>query len=142
LYLYFKTKEEIFNAAILQYSDEKLQEISENIAGQKTVLDKIQYAFEVWSIRGFERSLASPEAREVSDCSLEFARGALEESYGKFEMILAAALKGHSKSGKKQLSAAATSHLIVSSTRGFKLVARSGAELRKLIHDLLGVVLG
>jgi AcrR family transcriptional regulator len=133
LYLYFKTKEEIFSAAILQYSEAKIFEISENIASYKTRQAKLEYAFDVWCIRGFDRTLKSPEAREVSDCSLEFAREALDESYQKFEVLVASILKAP--------KASATAHLLVSSTRGFKLVARSGSELRKLIHDLIGIMI-
>jgi AcrR family transcriptional regulator len=141
LYLYFKTKEEIFNAAILQYSDSKILEISKNIAGYKTNRAQLEYAFDVWCVRGFERTLKSPEAREVSDCSLEFARAALEESYQKFEVVVTSVLKSKTSSAKKSMPAEATAHLLVSSTRGFKLVARSGAELRKLISDLIGIVI-
>lgn len=137
LYLYFKTKEEIFNAAILQYSENKLAEISENIDDQKGVEDKLAYAFEVWCVRGFDRSLKSPEAKEVSDSSYEFAREALEEGYGKLESIIADVLTAEDRGSRKLSSHQKKAHILVSATRGFKIVARSSAELRKMIKDLL-----
>jgi hypothetical protein len=84
-----------------------------------------------------------PEAMEVSDCSLEFAREALAESYQKLEAIVASALKGDRKSSatKKLPSPVKTAHLLVSATRGFKLVARNSGELRKMIQDLLSAIL-
>jgi hypothetical protein len=47
------------------------------------------------------------------------------------------------KSGgnKKPLSAEKTAHILTSAVRGFKLVAQSATELRKLIQDLLGFIL-
>ena len=35
-----------------------------------------------------------------------------------------------------------TAHVIVSAVRGFKLVARSPAELREMVEDLTTIVLG
>jgi len=141
LYLYFKTKEEIFSAAILQYAESKISEISKNIGSKKTLEEKLQYTFEVWCVRTFDRSLESPEAKEVSDSSLEFAREALDEGYQKLEAIVSSAFKAHSKTSTKFPSPAKTAHLIVSATRGFKIVARSSTELRKMIHELLKAVL-
>jgi TetR/AcrR family transcriptional regulator of autoinduction and epiphytic fitness len=140
LYLYFKTKQEIFSAAILQYAETKILEITENIDSKKTLEEKLRYAFEIWCVRGFDRSLKSPEAKEVSDCSLEFAREALDESYQKLEKILVRVLKAHSPP-KKLPSPAKTAHLLVGATRGFKVVSRSSAELRTMIHELLIAVL-
>jgi len=73
----------------------------------------------------------------------EFAREALDESYEKLESVLASILKGQVKSSgnKKPLSAEKTAHILTSAVRGFKLVAQSATELRKLIQDLLGFIL-
>jgi AcrR family transcriptional regulator len=143
LYLHFKSKEEVFRAAILQYSDDLIKEISEGIDARKTIEDKVLYAFEVWAVKRFDLTLKSPEAREISDSSYEFAREALEESYEKLESILAPILKGHVKFSvnKKAASSEKLAHILTSSVRGFKLVAKSAAELRKLIRDLLGIML-
>jgi TetR/AcrR family transcriptional regulator of autoinduction and epiphytic fitness len=143
LYLHFKSKEEVFRAAVLQYSDGAIKEISEGIHSRKTLEDKILYAFEVWAVQRFDLSLKSPEAREISDSSYEFAREALEQSYAKFEAILAPILKGQVKhcGNKRAPSSEKLAHILASSVRGFKLVATSAAELRKLIQDLVGIVL-
>jgi TetR/AcrR family transcriptional regulator, regulator of autoinduction and epiphytic fitness len=143
LYLHFKSKEEVFRAAILQYSDGAIREILEGINSRKTIEDKVLYAFEVWAVQRFDFTLKSPEAKEISDSSYEFAREALEESYEKLESILAPILKGHVKfsGNKKAPSSEKLAHILTSSVRGFKLVAKSATELRKLIQDLLGIVL-
>jgi TetR/AcrR family transcriptional regulator of autoinduction and epiphytic fitness len=143
LYLYFSSKEEVFRAAILQFSDGLLEEITNGLQSRKTIEAKVRYAFEVWTVQRFDLTRKSPEAKEISDSSYEFAREALDDSYAKFESVLASILKGQVKSSgnKKALSAAKTAHILTSAVRGFKLVAKSGTELRKLIQDLLGFIL-
>lgn len=142
LYLHFNSKEEVFRATILQYADDLIEEIIKGLPSQKTAEEKILYAFEVWTVRRFDLTLKSPEAKEISDCSFEFAREALDESYKKIESILNSILKEHSKSesSKKPLSSERTACVLTSSLRGFKVAAKSTAELRKLIRDLLTIV--
>jgi AcrR family transcriptional regulator len=143
LYLHFSSKEEVFRAAILQFSDGLIEEITKGLPSRKTVDEKVQYAFEVWTVQRFDLTRKSPEAKEISDSSYEFAREALDESYAKLESVLASILKGQVRSSgnKKGLSAEKTAHILTSAVRGFKLVAKSATELRQLIKDLLGFIL-
>jgi TetR/AcrR family transcriptional regulator, regulator of autoinduction and epiphytic fitness len=143
LYLYFSSKEEVFRAAILQFTDSLIEEISKGLPSQKTIEEKVRYAFEVWIVQRFDLTLNSPEAKEISDSSYEFAQEALDQSYEKLESILASILKGHVKSSgnKKALSAEKMAHILTSAVRGFKLVAKSATELRKLIRDLVVIIL-
>jgi len=143
LYLYFSSKEEVFRAAILQFADSLIEEISKGLPSQKTIEEKVRYAFEVWIVQRFDLTLNSPEAKEISDSSYEFAQEALDQSYEKLESVLASILKGHVKSSgnKKTLSAEKMAHILTSAVRGFKLVAKSATELRKLIRDLVVIIL-
>ena len=143
LYLHFSSKEEVFRAAILQFADGLIEEIANGLHSRKTIEGKLRYAFEVWTVQRFDLTLNSPEAREISDSSYEFAREALDQSYEKLESVLASILKGHMKStgNQKALSAEKMAHILTSAVRGFKLVAKSATELRKLIQDLLGIIL-
>jgi AcrR family transcriptional regulator len=143
LYLHFSSKEEVFRAAILQLADDLIVEIAKGLQSRKTIEEKVRYAFEVWAVQSFDLTRKSPEAKEIRDSSYEFAREALDESYEKLESVLASILKGQVKSSgnKKALSAEKTAHILTSAVRGFKLVAQSATELRKLIQDLLGFIL-
>jgi TetR/AcrR family transcriptional regulator of autoinduction and epiphytic fitness len=143
LYLYFSSKEEVFRAAILQFADSLIEEISKGLPAQKTIGEKVRYAFEVWIVQRFDLTLNSPEAKEISDSSYEFAQEALDQSYEKLESVLASILKGYVKSSgnKKMLSAEKMAHILTSAVRGFKLVAKSATELRKLIRDLVVIIL-
>jgi TetR/AcrR family transcriptional regulator of autoinduction and epiphytic fitness len=143
LYLHFSSKEEVFRAAILQFADGLIEEIANGLHSRKTIEGKLRYAFEVWTVQRFDLTLNSPEAKEISDSSYEFAREALDRSYEKLESVLASILKGHMKStgNQKALSAEKMAHILTGAVRGFKLVAKSATELRKLIQDLLGIIL-
>lgn len=143
LYLDFKTKEDVFRAAILHYADRLITEIQEGIEGKKSVEDRILFAFEIWSIRNFDQTNNSPEAKEISDGGFTFARESYDASYKKLESLVGSLLKTHFKlpTSRKILSAEETSHLLVSASRGFKLTASNSKELRKMIQNQIKLVL-
>lgn len=138
LYAYFKSKEEVFTAALVQYGHSLTEEINNGLEVQETARDKILFAFEVWAIRSFDQK--SAEAREFSEYSHDFARDAIEKTYAMFEKILVQVLKSSGKS-KSALPANRAAHLMTSAVRGFKIVARNSAELRKMVGDLVTLVL-
>lgn len=143
LYLYFKNKEEIFNASILHYGDILIEEIVGGLSSRETPEDKILYAFEVWSVNNFDQSLNSPEVKEMTDSSYTFAQESLDASYNKLEAVLISILQSQSKSAGSAsfLSPEKLVHLLTSASRGFKLVARNSSELRQMIEDLLRITL-
>ncbi|MBO7743542.1 TetR/AcrR family transcriptional regulator [Paenibacillus sp. MWE-103] len=139
LYLYFKSKEEIFNAAIIHHGDILLQEIKDGLPSHETKEDKLLFAFEVWAIRNFDESLHSPEHKEITDSSYQFAREALDASYEKLETVLAALLEVYPASAGG-IPPMRLAHLATGALRGFKSVASSSDELRRLLQDLLRIV--
>jgi TetR/AcrR family transcriptional regulator, regulator of autoinduction and epiphytic fitness len=143
LYLYFKTKEDIFSAAVLSLAESSIARIVAGLPQQTTTEEKLRFAFEIWTVEIFDLTLTSPEAKELSELSYDFAREALDEGYRQFEAVLASILKAHAKHSttKLPLPADRMAHLLGSAARGFKLVAQSSTQLRKMIHDLLKVLL-
>ncbi|MFC3748607.1 TetR/AcrR family transcriptional regulator [Paenibacillus sp. GCM10012306] len=143
LYLFFKSKEEIFNSAILFNGENLIEEIQKGLSQRDTPKEKIYYAFEVWAINIFDQALHSPEIREISDSSYEFAREALDMSYRKFEDVLAALIQEHFESNEKRggLDPQQLAYLLTSSLRGFKIVAKNSNELEQLIRQLVEVIL-
>src|ERR1700722_3125707 len=139
LYLYFKTKEAIFSAAVLALAENSIARIQAGLAEHSAIQEKLRFAFEIWTVEIFELTLKSPEAKELSELSHDFARDALDEGYRQFEAVLASQLKAHARSSATRVALPAdrTAHLLGSAVRGFKLVAQNGAQLRKMIHDLL-----
>lgn len=75
LYLHFNPREEVFRAAMLQFADGLIEEISSGLHLRKTIEEKLRYEFEVGAVQRFDLALNSPEAKEISDSSYEFARG-------------------------------------------------------------------
>jgi len=139
LYLYFKTKEEIFSAAVLALAEGSIAKILEGLPRLTTTQDKLRFAFEIWTVEIYELTVKSPEAKELSELSYDFAREALDEGYRRFEGVLASILKAHAKilATRLPLPAERVAHLLGSSVRGFKLVAPNATQLRRMIHDLL-----
>ena len=121
LYLHFRSKEEVFKAAIVQFADGLIEEMAKGIPSRQTIEEKIRYAFAVWIVR-FDPTLNSPEAIEISDSSDQFAQEALDQSYEKLESVLASILKGHvnCRDNKKALSAKKMAHILTGAVPGFK----------------------
>jgi AcrR family transcriptional regulator len=92
LYLYFKTKEDVYGAAVEQRAEGLLEEIRQGINEKAAIKDKIMHAFEIWTVRDFETEVGSPEAREIYECTQSFMSASFDKMRLKFETILAAAL--------------------------------------------------
>ncbi len=139
LYVLFKNKEEIFSGVILQWVDEAIAEIQVETAKAATPQEKIKLAFEIWSVRPFQMMMNSPEAKEILDCSFEFAQAALKQGYERFETAIVPilALLAERPPAKAQISPERAAHVLASAVGGFKQTAASADEMRQLIHELL-----
>jgi AcrR family transcriptional regulator len=144
LYLLFKSKEDIFTGVYLQFVDETLAEIEQEMAAAASPHEKLERAFEIWAARPFEIMMNSPEARELMECSLGFAQEALSQGYSQFESIIAPVLAtlAESHSGNAPIVPERTAHILASAVRGFKQAAATPAELRRLIKELLTLSFG
>lgn len=143
LYLYFETKEEVYRQAVEQRAERLLDEIHRGIKKRETVDSKILYAFDIWTIRNFAAEINSPEAREINECTQAFMSTSFDEKRRKFEAILEEILVDHYKAIEKKPDSypAKIAHLLYSSIRGFKLTAKSSEELKKMIQELLALIL-
>src|SRR5271156_1332687 len=74
LYVLFKNKEEIFVGVFLQWVDETIVLIKKELEKSGTPEQKLMQAFEIWTVRPFEMLMASPEAKELVECSFAFAQ--------------------------------------------------------------------
>jgi AcrR family transcriptional regulator len=143
LYLVFDSKEEIFKGVYEHWVKGVLIEIESQVAQLKTPEEKLRAAFELWTVRPFERMRASSEAAELLECTFGFAQDSVNEGYRSFEKILLPVLKSHSKfqGAKMKVSAEKTAHLLSSAVRGFKVAAKDAAEIRSLVKELLILLL-
>ncbi|WP_118137648.1 TetR/AcrR family transcriptional regulator [Oceanicella sp. SM1341] len=142
LYLYFQSKEQVFSEAIERQGALLIEDIETNLNAYDTAANKLLYAFEVWTIRNFDRNKNSPEAREIVDATPLFARDAHKAVYEKFEALLASIMEDADIDIQRLgLSARDVARLLSSAMRGFKLVAQDGAELRQMLKSLIALAL-
>jgi len=143
LYLVFKNKEDVFVGVFTQWTDDILIEVERAMATAATVEQKLALAFEIWVVRPFEMVAASPEARDLMECSFTFAQEPMRQGYQRFENAIVPVLAEFAgmHPGKARMSAEKTAHVLVSAVRGFKQAATNSAELHQLIKELLVLVL-
>jgi AcrR family transcriptional regulator len=147
LYLIFSNKEEAFLAAIRDFTASSMKIILEGIGHQATVEAKLQFAFEIWTVKPFELMLDSPDAKDLIECGHGFAKATFDQIFADFEVVIAATLAPMADRSRKtrtkesNLSAAQIAHLIVAATHGFKESASSVAELRSMISGLITLTL-
>jgi AcrR family transcriptional regulator len=143
LYLVFDSKEQIFKGVYERWVKETLMDIESKIGHLKTPNEKLRTAFELWTVRPFERMQASSEAAELLESTFGFAQDAVNQGYRSFEKVLLPVLKSHPnfQSAKPKISAEKTAHILSGAVRGFKIVAKDAAEIRSLIRELLILLL-
>jgi AcrR family transcriptional regulator len=147
LYLIFPNKEEAFLAAIRDFTASSMKIIEEGVAEQPTVEAKLQFAFEVWTVKPFEVMLDSPDAKDLIECGHGFAKVTFDQIYADFEAAITAILAPVADNSRKssakgsQLTAAQIAHLIVAATHGFKESANNVTELREMISSLISLTL-
>ncbi len=142
LYLFFQSKEQVFNEAIARQGALLIDEISSDLGVYETAADKLLHAFDVWTIRNFDRNKTSPEAQEIVDATPQFAREAHKAVYAKFDALLASVLAGAGTDVQRLgLSPTQVAHILSSAMRGFKLVAEDGLELRRMTKGLVALTL-
>jgi AcrR family transcriptional regulator len=143
LYLVFESKEDIFKSVYEHWVKGTLIEIESKIDQLKTPEEKLRAAFELWTVRPFERMRASSEAAELLESTFGFAQDSVSQGYRSFEKILLPVLKSHPKfqSARPKVSAEKTVRILTGAVRGFKIVAKDVPEIRSLIEELLILLL-
>jgi AcrR family transcriptional regulator len=143
LYLIFDKKEEIFSAVVVHFAELHLEEVNGKLPSIKAPKDKLKAIFEIWSVQNFDSISRSKETRELLESTFEFAGEAMEKSYAMLESVLASTIQLYPKSAlPKGLSSNQIAHILTSSMRGFKQVAKNASELRDMVEKLLLITFG
>jgi len=139
LYVLFKNKEEVFNGVFMQWIDETVIEIEREFAAAVTAEEKIERAFEIWSVRPFEMTIGSPEAKELLECGFEFAQASLRQGYERFEATIVPVLASldTKRLTVSNMAPETIAHVLASAVRGFKQTVSTPDELRQLIRELM-----
>lgn len=143
LYLIYCNKEEAFLAAIRDFTAGAMREIADGLAQRATIEEKLQFAFEIWTVQPFELMQGSPDAKDLIECGHGFAKATFDKIYADFEAIVVGVLQDAAKNAGRgvALSLGQVAHLLVASTHGLKETAQSTAELRSLIAGLIQLTL-
>ena len=144
LYLAFKNKEDVFLGVFLQFVDETIADIEREMATCVTAQAKLTSAFELWAVRPFELTMKSAEARELVECSFDFAESSLRDGYERFEATIVPVLTplAERRPARAHMDPERIAHVLASAVRGFKQTAATPDALRLLIEDLLTLSLG
>jgi AcrR family transcriptional regulator len=129
LYLSFPDKEEIFCAVVEMMVAKKFAAIRDGLAKQSSLDAKLCFACNAWGVEGFELVLANPDAMDLFD--LGFAP--VRKSYAAFEEILAGILDEPLSKTGLDVQPLELARTIVFGMKGFKDIARNGAEMRRMI---------
>jgi AcrR family transcriptional regulator len=138
LYLTFPDKERIFTAVVGKMIDDKLTEIREGLRRQKTLETKLRFACNAWAAEGYELVQAHPDAADMFDLGFK----SVCAGYDQFGELLAEILDDPLGRSRLELSPADAARTIVFAIRGFKDIATSGAEMRRLIEIHIKLVAG
>lgn len=142
LYLVFANKAEVFKAVVTRMATQSLKKIREGIDNLSTTEEKLQYAFELWTVQPYELIMSAPDAKELIYCCYEFSREVFEEVGAAFEAELVKLIKPLLKSNASaSISAKMTAKILRNAVRGFKDAAENATELRRMIKDFLVIVL-
>jgi AcrR family transcriptional regulator len=142
LYLLFCNKEEVFAATLEAFMARTLAELREGLPAQDTVSGKLRFAFEVWAVRPYTLLMASPDAKELIDCSFAFAKDTLEQGQAAFEAELTGILAPlAAQAPGPALPPEQIARILTRAVHGFKESAASVEHLRTLIDGLLTMVL-
>ena len=136
LYLTFADKDDVFRAVVERIVSTKLDAIRAGAVDLAGVDAKLDYACEVWGVQGVELVHANPNAQDVFDIRFESVR----EGYAAFEALLIEILSEPLTEAKLDVSASDLARVLVFGIKGFKDVARDGAEMRVMVRALTTVV--
>lgn len=129
LYLSFPDKEQIFAAVVEKMVAEKLAEIRGQLPRHGSFEDQLRYACEAWVCEGYELVQAHPDAKDMFDLGFK----SVSAGYEAFTELLAALIAAPLRARFPELGAAETARSIVAALKGFKDMAGSAGELRRLI---------
>ena len=142
LYLVYPSKEAILTAVMTQVFAAMLDEIRQGLGRFATAEEQLRFAFDVWSVTGFELVQASPDAKDLYDSSFQFAAEVTTRAAADFVALLAEVLEPLVRQqARVALSSVDIAQLLASAVPGFKNGATTTEQFRTLIAHLITIVL-
>lgn len=130
LYLAFPGKDDLFAVVIDRMAGRAFQRIRDETEALETFAEKLAVACDVWGAQGFELVERHPDAKDLFDPDRE----PVQRMYADFERLLVELMVGTSLPPRTQ---ARLARLVSWSLRGYKDMARDGAEFREMLPTLV-----
>ena len=137
LYLVFPNKEAVFAAAVHHMGDLALAQLREALPKKGTLEEQVVFVCAEWAGRGYDRMKENPDAKDLTDPSLPPVR----DVYDKLQAFLAELLSDAVARSSLNATPMQVAGLLVSAMRGFKEIARDGAEVRQMIALQVGILM-
>lgn len=131
LYLVYPGKAEVFEAVIDWFIDCTLQEIHATLDPRWPLERQLLHVAELSVARGYDILSSNPDAADLM--SPERHGPALQASFERLQGVLADVLRPSVERAGIGASAEDLAHVLMAAMKGFKVAARDGADLRRLI---------
>lgn len=131
LYLVFPCKENIFSAVIEWASARTLHAIRASTRPEWPLEAKLLHALELSVGQGYDLIKTHPDAEDL--LAMHTAVPAVEASYARLAEYLAGLMNEAAEHAGLLVTAQELARALLASMRGFKLVARDGQDLRRLM---------
>ena len=134
LYQEFPDKESVFHAVVDDMVATKLAEIRAGLGRRKTLEAKLRFACDAWGAEGYDLVRAHPDAADM----FELGFSSVCRGYEGFGELLEEILR--EPMGRGAQSASDLARMMVYAIKGFKDIAKDGADIRRLIATQVAVV--
>lgn len=142
LYPVFSSKEAVFNAVLARVFQVELDEIRERVAGARKPAEQLAAALDVWCVRNYEYTHASPGAADLYASSFELASDLATKSTAAFDAIVADILEPLVRDQSRlALTSRELARLISSAIPGLKAAAKNSKQLRASVRSFIAVIL-
>jgi len=136
LYLVFPGKEELFSAVIHRMNEEAFRDIHAGLGACKTLEQELNLALERWIAQAYDIVYTSPDAKDL----FLYSYPAMQEVAAEFQTFLAGLLRQALCASALEVASEDLAQALLFSVHGFKAVASSGADLRRMIALQVHVV--
>jgi len=137
LYLVYPGKAEVFQAVVEWMSETMLRAIETSLKEDWPLERKLQHALELSIAKGYDEVRVHPDAADL--LSLDKEVPAVEETYARLQAFVASLLGNAVQESALKVTSAELARALLGAMRGFKLVAKDGKDLRRLIATQVAV---
>lgn len=139
LYLVYPGKAEVFEAVIDWFVERTLIEIQDTLDATWPLERQLLHVAELAVARGYDILKSNPDAADLM--SPERHGPALQASFERLHQVLADLLRAPVSRARLDTTPDDLAHMLMAAMKGFKIVAKDGEDLRRLIATQVRVTI-